>query len=177
MAAAVIPDDFTVTIADWSVDADRDACKAVREQVFMLELGVSREDEWDEFDERSRHVLARDLAGNPSGTGRLTTAAMVGRMAVLREWRGKQVGAMLLSALIEQARALAYPAIELHAQASAVPFYERFGFERYGDEFVECDIAHFHMRLELAPLARPDRPAPPPRPEVRTVAVESREQA
>jgi predicted GNAT family N-acyltransferase len=177
MAAAAIPNDFTVATADWSNDGDRDACKAVREQVFMLEQGVSREDEWDEFDERSRHVVARDLAGNPIGTGRLTPAAMVGRMAVLRDWRGRQVGAVMLSALIEQARAMAYPAIELHAQTSAVPFYERYGFERYGEEFVECEIPHFHMRLELAPIAPPDRPGPPPRPEVQTLAVESREQA
>jgi predicted GNAT family N-acyltransferase len=173
----MIPNDFAIETADWSNDTDREACKAVREQVFMLEQGVSREDEWDEFDERSRHVLARDLLGNPIGTGRLTSAAMIGRMAVLRDWRGKLVGAVLLGALLEQARALAYPAVELHAQSSAVPFYERFGFERYGDEFVECDIPHWHMRLELAPLAPPDRPAPPPRPEVRTVAIESREQA
>ena len=173
----MIPNDFTVTIADWSNEADRDACKAVREQVFIVEQQVPREDEWDGFDERSRHVLARDAQGNPIGTGRLTTDAMIGRMAVLADWRGRQVGAVMLDTLIEQARALAYPAIELHAQTKAVPFYEPFGFAMYGDEFEECAIKHVHMRLELAPLVPPQRPAPPPRPEVHSVAVDSREQA
>jgi len=98
-------------------------------------------------------------------------------MAVLREWRGREVGAMLLGTLLEQARALHYPAIELHAQTQAVGFYERFGFERYGDEFVECDIAHVHMRMDLEPLEPPERAGPPPRPEVRIVPVESRDDA
>lgn len=177
MAAATIPDDFTVTTADWSADADREACKAVRELVFMVEQRVPAEDEWDEFDERSRHVVARDLTGNAIGTARLTPDAKIGRMAVLRDWRGRQVGAVMLATLLEQARALAYPAIELHAQSQAASFYERFGFRRYGEEFLECEIPHVHMRLEIAPLTPPTRPPPPPRPEVSIVAVESREQA
>lgn len=177
MAAVTIPDDFIVTTADWSVDSDREACKAVREQVFMVEQRVPAEDEWDDLDGPSRHVLARDMNGNPIGTGRLTPEAKIGRMAVLRDWRGREVGAVMLSTLLEQARALAYPSVELHAQAQAASFYEHFGFERHGDEFDECGIAHIHMRVELAALSAPVRPPPPPRPEIRTVAVESREQA
>ena len=173
----MIPNDFTVEIADWASDADREACSAVREQVFIVEQQVARDDEWDALDATSRHVLARDLGGNPIGTGRLTADAMIGRMAVLKEWRGRQVGLAMLDALIQQARARAYPAIEMHAQTYAVPFYEKAGFVRYGDEFVECDIKHFHMRLDLAPAAAPERAGPPPRPEVRVIAIESREQA
>jgi predicted GNAT family N-acyltransferase len=173
----MIPTDFTIEIADWANDADRDACSAVREQVFIVEQQVPPDDEWDAFDATSRHVLARDAAGKPIGTGRLTPDGMIGRMAVLHDWRGKQVGAAILGTLLEQARALAYAAIELHAQVQAVPFYEKSGFATYGDEFVECDIKHVHMRLQLAPNAAPERPGPPPRPEVRIIAIESREQA
>ena len=173
----MIPNDFTVTIADWSNDADREACKAVREQVFIGEQQVASEDEWDEFDEKSRHVLARDAQGQPVGTGRLTPNAMIGRMAVVRDWRGRQVGAVMLDTLIEQARALAYPSVEIHAQVQAVPFYAGFGFTAFGDEYDECNIRHVSMRLDLPPLQAPPRAAPPPRPDVRNVAVESREQA
>jgi len=173
----MIPNDFTVAIADWANEEDRDACRHVREQVYIVEQKVREEDEWDEFDERSRHVLARDAQGNAIGTGRLTPDMMIGRMAVLREWRGREVGAMLVGALLEQARGMHYPAIELHAQTQAVPFYERFGFARYGDEYEECGIAHVNMRLELPPLPAPERAGPPPRPQVRVAPVESREQA
>jgi predicted GNAT family N-acyltransferase len=173
----MIPADFTIEMADWSNPSDHDACYSVREQVFVVEQNVPREEEEDEHDARSRHVLARDLQGNPIGTGRLTSDAIIGRMAILKEWRGKQVGAAILDTLIQQARALAYPAVELNAQTQAVPFYEKYGFATYGDEFIECAIKHFHMRKELTLPAVPERPVPPPRPEVRTVAIESREQA
>jgi len=173
----MIPNDFAVSPADWNNEEERAACIAVREQVFTLEQNVSREDELDSFDATARHVLARDLAGNPVGTGRLTTERKIGRMAVIKDWRGRHVGEVMLDLLIDQARALSYPDVELHAQIQAVPFYEKFGFAKYGDEFVECDIRHFHMRRELAPLEAPFRPPPPPRPEKRAVNIESREQA
>ena len=173
----MIPTDFTVAVASWDNEEDRAACIAVREQVFTMEQNVSREDELDSFDAAARHVLARDLAGNPVGTGRLTTERKIGRMAVLRDWRGKHVGEAMLNLLVEQARALNYPDVEMHAQTSAVPFYEKFGFAKYGDEFVECDIRHFNMRRELAPVEAPLRAPLPPRPERRAVNIDSREQA
>jgi predicted GNAT family N-acyltransferase len=173
----MIPDDFTIETADWSNQTDRDACSAVREEVFINEQKVAREDEWDEFDAASRHVLARDSTGKPIGTGRLTAQHMLGRMAVLKDWRGKQVGAAIVRLLLEQARALAYPTVEIHAQSGVLEFYRKLGFVTYGNEFVECDIKHFHMRLELAPQSPPPRAAPGPRPETQIVTVESRDQA
>ncbi|MDR3388877.1 MAG: GNAT family N-acetyltransferase [Rudaea sp.] len=173
----MIPNDFIVEIADWANDADRDACRAVREQVFIAEQQIPPDEEWDALDASSRHVLARDTQGNPVGTGRLTPTAMIGRMAVIADWRGRQVGLAMLGTLIQQARARAFPAVEMHAQTYAVPFYEKAGFVRYGEEFSECGIKHVHMRLELAPAESPERPAPPPRPQVQTIAVESRDQA
>jgi predicted GNAT family N-acyltransferase len=173
----MIPTDFTVACANWNDEADRAACVAVREQVFTIEQNVAREDELDSFDATARHVLAHDLGGNPVGTGRLTTDRKIGRMAVLRDWRGKHVGEAMLNLLIEQARALNYPDVELHAQTHAVPFYEKFGFAKQGDEFVECDITHFNMRRELAPLAAPPRKLVSPRPERRVVNIDSSEDA
>ncbi|MBS0556089.1 MAG: GNAT family N-acetyltransferase [Proteobacteria bacterium] len=173
----MIPTDFTIAPIDWNNDAERDACRAVREQVFIIGQSVPREDEWDALDATSRHVLARDLAGNPIGTGRLTPERKIGRMAVLADWRGRHVGEAIMNLLLEQARALGYRELELHAQTHAVPFYEKFGFATYGDEFEECAIKHYHMRRELEPVATREFAPLPPRPEVRSVAVESREQA
>lgn len=173
----MIATDFTIELADWANPADRDACRTVRDQVFIVEQQVPREDEEDQFDATARHVLARDANGQPIATGRLTTKAIIGRMAVLAEWRGKAVGAAMLNTLLETARALHYPAVELHAQTHALPFYEKFGFAAYGDEFEECAIKHFNMRLELPAAEQPERRRPGPRPETRIVAVETREQA
>ncbi|MEO8803087.1 MAG: GNAT family N-acetyltransferase [Rudaea sp.] len=173
----MIPTDFSIEIADWNNPQDRDACRSVRDCVFIDEQQVPREDEEDEFDGAARHVLARDAQGNAIGTGRLTPQRMIGRMAVLRDWRGKNIGTAILNTLIEQARALHYPEVQMHAQTHAVPFYEAFGFVCEGDEFSECEILHFHMRMPIAAAPAPTRPGPSPRPEVRSCPVETRDQA
>ncbi len=171
----MIPDEFHIEPATWDVDlAD---LRAVREQVFLIEQQIPPEEEWDALDAKSRHVLARDRDGKPIGTGRLTPERMIGRMAVLAEWRGKGVGVAIMRVLLEQARALHYPTIELHAQNHAIAFYTALGFEAYGEEFDECGIAHRMMRIELEPLAGagavPLAPAPVPR----ALVAEDREQA
>lgn len=135
------------------VDADygRDVAllRAVREPVFVHEQNVPLDMEWDELDPLSRHVLALDAAGQPIGTGRLTPEPRIGRMAVLPAWRGHGIGAAILGQLIDAAIALGYPTIELHAQVSAIGFYERHGFSPWGDEFDEAGIRHRHMRRTM----------------------------
>ncbi|MBN8482266.1 MAG: GNAT family N-acetyltransferase, partial [Xanthomonadales bacterium] len=157
----MIPDDFRVEPASWSADfAD---LRAVRTEVFVVEQAVPEDEEWDEHDARSYHVIARDPHGRPIGTGRLTPMDTIGRMAVLRDWRGRGVGEAILRTLLERARERHLPAVELHAQVHAIPFYARAGFSAYGDEYDECGIAHRTMRLELAaPAARGPTVAPAP---------------
>ena len=66
--------------------------RAVRETVFVHEQRVPLEEEWDALDPLCRHVIARDEAGSPIGTGRLTPERRIGRMAVLAGWRGQGIG-------------------------------------------------------------------------------------
>lgn len=166
--------DFTIEHASW--DRDLADLREVREEVFVIEQQVSREEEWDELDVLSHHVLARDKDGIPIGTGRLTPERKIGRMAVRKPWRGKQVGAAILRTLVERARELGYTEVELHAQISAVGFYEVFGFESYGEEFVEANIRHRHMRLALTPLTAPERAAPPPLPQIQNYETGTRDE-
>lgn len=125
--------------------------RAVREPVFIVEQAVPADMEWDELDPVSVHVVARDAQGAAIGTARLTPEHSVGRMAVLKDWRGRGVGEALLQSLIERARELGYPALELHAQTHAIGFYERQGFSAFGPEYDEAGIPHRSMRLDLAP--------------------------
>jgi len=162
-AAKTIAADFRVEHAAW--DRDLADLREVREEVFVIEQQVSREEEWDELDALSHHVLARANDGVPIGTGRLTPERKIGRMAVRKPWRGKQVGAALLRTLVERARELGYTEVELHSQVSAIGFYEAFGFESYGEEFVEANIRHRHMRLALAPMTAPERASLAPAPQ------------
>ena len=159
---SALPDTgFRVEPADYAVDFQD--LRAVREPVFVVEQQVPLELEWDELDPKCRHVIARDDAHRPIGTGRLTPEHKIGRMAVLKEWRGRGVGEALLLALIEQARELGLPEVSLHAQVDAIGFYEKFGFEGYGERFEEAGIQHQSMRLALAPRVAERRAGPRPR--------------
>ena len=124
--------------------------RAVRETVFVHEQQVPLEEEWDALDPLCRHVIARDTAGLPIGTGRLTPEHRIGRMAVLVDWRGQGVGEAMLAALMAEARKQGWPAVSLNAQVSAEVFYARQGFIPEGERFVEAGIEHQSMRRVLA---------------------------
>jgi len=140
-------------VAPANYHSDLAALRAVRETVFVQEQQVPLELEWDALDPDSAHVLARDDNGRPIGTGRLTPEHKIGRMAVLAPWRGKGVGAALLLALIDEARRRGWEDVSLHAQVDAVGFYRHYGFEPYGERFVEAGIDHQSMRKTLEPMA------------------------
>jgi len=127
----------------------RDDLLRVRETVFVREQHVPLEEERDALDPLCLHVLARDEAGRPIGTGRLTPERRIGRMAVLREWRSRGVGDALLAALLDLARRQHWPELSLNAQVSAETFYARHGFVPYGPRFHEAGIEHQAMRRRL----------------------------
>lgn len=138
---------FRVEAIDYASGVDD--LRAVREPVFVQEQQVPIELEWDELDPLCVHVIARDDAGMPIGTGRLTPEHKVGRMAVLPEWRGRGVGDALLLALIDQAEQRRWPELRLHSQASAIGFYVKHGFVPYGERFMEAGIEHQSMRRQI----------------------------
>ena len=167
----MIRDDYHVELASW--ERDGEALRAVREQVFVLEQRVPAADELDGLDAQAVHVAARTADGSVIGTARLTPERVVGRMAVLREWRGRGVGAALLRTLVEHARARGWPELTLHAQSHALDFYVRAGFVAEGAEFLECAIPHRLMRLPLQPLAVPPAPAPTSRPAAQALQTQT----
>src|SRR5690554_851324 len=139
---------FTVGIV--AFDAARADLHAVRSRVFIDEQGVPPELERDADDPGCSHVLARDETGRPIGAGRISPAGRIGRMAVLREWRGRGVGEAMLRVLLDHARARALAEATLHAQASAIGFYAHRGFSAVGGRFQEAGIEHQAMRMPLA---------------------------
>lgn len=140
-------DEPRICIADWH--EARDKVMPVRETVFVREQGVPPEIELDEADPTCRHAMAITRDGSVIGTGRLLRDGHVGRMAVLSEFRGKGVGARLLSSLIDEAKRLGMDEVVLNAQLTAEGFYARFGFQPEGEVFMEAGIAHREMRRRL----------------------------
>lgn len=136
---------FHLRRADWVRDGN--ALRLVRTRVFVEEQSVPGELEWDDDDARAIHLLAEDDASRPIGTARLVDTGQIGRMAVLPEWRDRKVGCALLREALNIACASDYPAPFLNAQVSALPFYQRMGFEPVGEQFDEAGIPHRRMIL------------------------------
>jgi predicted GNAT family N-acyltransferase len=142
--------------------ADREACFTVRKEVFVGEQGVPEDIEYDAYDAVAVHVLAVREDGTPLGTGRLlfgdaaagktggdASVGSLGRLAVTQEARGLGIGAALVRAVEEAARARGLTAVDLHAQTHALGFYERLGYVAYGPEFPDAGIPHRAMRRVL----------------------------
>jgi predicted GNAT family N-acyltransferase len=130
------------------------ACLQIRRRVFIEEQGVPEREELDELDVACRHFLATpEKASAPHqavGTARILflddDTAKAQRVAVLASHRRHGVGAALMFALEGEAARAGRSLLILSSQLSAVPFYERLGYEAYGDVFVDAGIDHRMMR-------------------------------
>jgi predicted GNAT family N-acyltransferase len=120
----------------------------IRFAVFVEEQGVPREIELDEQDALSIHAVAFEDQ-TPVATGRLLPDGHIGRMAVLKEWRGRGIGGLLLQRLMERAKQRGDSEVALSAQIQAVAFYRAHGFIPQGEEYVEAGIRHQAMKRIL----------------------------
>jgi len=140
---------MAVTIVE--APADWDACYAIRKTVFVEEQAVPLELELDEYDDVATHFLLRN-GDAPLATARLLDKhglAKIGRVAVLKEARGRGLGLVLMRAVLEEARRRGFTEAVLDSQTYAIPFYERLGFVAEGEEFDDAGIPHYLMRRRL----------------------------
>ena len=128
---------------------DRDALQAVRRSVFIDEQAIPESEEWDDVDPVARHVLALTANRDAVGTGRLEPTGKIGRVAVLKQYRGTGVGGAIVGYLVNQATELGFTKVYLHAQTAALAFYERLGFRAEGPVFDEVGIPHVRMTLGI----------------------------
>ncbi len=125
----------------------------IREAVFVNEQQVSAEEEYDRHDASATHLIVYDAEKFPCGTARWRATdrgIKLERFAVLSSHRGLGVGRLLLETIlwdIDEDPNVGQQSVYLHAQTAAVGFYEKFGFDKVGDEFEECNIKHYEMIL------------------------------
>lgn len=134
-----------VRLADWH--KDNAALRRIREAVFINEQSVAPELEWDSEDSQAIHFLALE-DDYPIGTARLLSDGHIGRVSVLRDWRGLKVGERLMQAAIAEAEQRGLRQQRLSAQVHATAFYERLGFRIVSDEYLEAGIPHVDMLRE-----------------------------
>ena len=107
----------------------------VRENVFIEEQNLNASDEWDNLDEISRHVCL--ISSFPIGTGRLCPDGRIGRLSVIKNYRGNGCGKTLLNGLEKIAISLNFKQVYVHAQRPAILFYKKAGYLEVGKEFFE----------------------------------------
>lgn len=133
----------------------------IRTAVFIEEQGFK--DEFDDIDSKALHVVlfSEDI---PCATGRLFPANCdecgnfddeskglykIGRVAVLKAYRGQNLGSAVISVLEEKCREIGGKAIVLSAQCRAKSFYEKLGYSPFGAEFLEEYCPHINMMKNI----------------------------
>ncbi len=140
--------DIRISEVNWS--QQQQTLSAIRREVFIEEQQVPKELEWDGIDPVCRHVLAQDLSKKIAvGTGRLVADGQIGRMAILKKYRQQGIGRDILNQLIKIAKRDGQSLVYVHAQISALNFYQLASFEIIGESFMDAGIEHVKMILHL----------------------------
>ena len=124
----------------------------LRYQVLRAPLGFDRSSVKFPFDAASLHLVALERGSvvgcvlfHPEGAH----AGRLFQMAVEPSRQKTGLGARLVRALEEELLRRGFQEITLHARAHVAGFYEKLGYELYGEPFVEVGIAHRYMRRRL----------------------------
>jgi predicted GNAT family N-acyltransferase len=123
-------------------------CCMIRQRVFIEEQQVPEALEWDDADETAIHLLAT-ISGQSVACARVLPDGHIGRMAVLPEWRGQGLGEALLLQAIQVCNQLEVTHAYLSAQTHAIGFYQQAGFEVCSEPYLDANILHVDMQLEL----------------------------
>ncbi|MDE7359128.1 MAG: GNAT family N-acetyltransferase [Lachnospiraceae bacterium] len=110
--------------------------REVRQKVFVEEQGF--QDEFDDIDETAAHIVMFDGDKKPIATCRIfwdtgMHTYIIGRLAVIREYRGKNIGSAIVQEAEKYIRDNGGKDIALHAQCRAAAFYQKSGFTEFGD--------------------------------------------
>jgi len=149
---------FTIGVVTDPVE--RVAIFGVRMLVFVEEQQVPAEEELDAYDETATHFYMSDNAPHIEPRGKIVATARllnkgqglgkIGRVAVLKEYRGMGNGASLMRFVETHARSAGYQRLALEAQCYAIPFYEGLGYIAEGEVFLDAGIEHRLMQKPLS---------------------------
>jgi len=78
-----------------------------------------------------------------------TEALQLRQMAVISGLQGKGIGRVLMQFAENIARDRGYKKLIMHARKTAMGFYEKLGYRKIGNEFLEVTIPHYAMEKSL----------------------------
>lgn len=129
-----------------------DCAGKIRKQVFQEEQGF--QNEFDEKDGTATHIVFSDGDQTPVATCRVFWDAemdshVLGRLAVVKEYRGRGMGAAVVREAEQYVRAKGGKCMALHAQCRVAAFYEKLGYTEVSGVENEEGCPHVWMRKEI----------------------------
>lgn len=128
----------------------KEDCFMIRQRVFVEEQGFQHE--FDEIDEHCIFLTAYvhdQCIGCVRIMDKKEDSAIIGRVAVLRDYRGMQVGKRLILAAEQNMKLRGIKEAYLHAQCTKQSFYEHLGYRAYGEIEMDEHVAHIWMKKEF----------------------------
>ena len=125
--------------------------KEIRETVFVKEQGFKKE--FDEVDNLARHMIIYEEE-QPISTCRFyfneeKQSFIIGRIAVRKEYRGKGIGRKMLKEAEDIIRQDGGKNTMISGQVRVEKFYEKLGYQKQGEVFLDEDCPHIWMKKVL----------------------------
>ena len=123
----------------------------IRSEVFLIEQNVPIKEEIDFYDRSAIQFIAYD-EDTPIGAARFRVIERKGkveRVCVKKAYRKKGVGKLIMNTIEEYAKTQNITHLVLSAQLTALPFYQKLGYQEYGDVFLDANIEHKMMDKRL----------------------------
>ena len=124
----------------------------IRTEVFVIEQQVDLHIEQDQDDDTAMHWLVENEAGEAVACCRgldFGEEIHIGRVAVLKSYRGQHVGALMMREIEKDPHLARFKKIVLHAQAQVEGFYASLGYTTVSEPFYEAGIRHVTMEKAL----------------------------
>lgn len=133
------------------IPGNQDASEAfaIREEVFVEEQNCPKDIEFDEYDKDALHLLVY-FDEEAAATGRIWhdgDGFRIGRLAVRKKFRGQKIGDLAIRVLLYKAFNSGAEEVSMNAQKYIIPFYEKFGLKKQGEEFMEGGRPHYLMKV------------------------------
>ena len=123
----------------------------LRTDVFFLEQKIDEEElDWRDSEDTTEHLWISDAAGTAAYLRVLLDAEpthrdarrLFGRVVVRPDRRGEGLAQLLIERVIAQH---GHEAMVLHSQDYIAPLYAKFGFELFGESYLEAGLSHTSM--------------------------------
>jgi predicted GNAT family N-acyltransferase len=133
------------------LDKINDDARYIRNTVFIEEQGFERE--YDDIDSFAAHIVIYE-GDTALGTCRVffdeeLGCYHTGRIAVLKEHRGKGLGRILVTEAEKAAKGMGGTEVFIGGQVRVKDFYIRLGYIPYGEEYLDEGVPHIGLKKSL----------------------------